>query len=137
MRNRVGFTCSCFDLFHAGHVSMLEEAKQHCDHLIVGLHSNPSTCNSNKNEPVQSLVERQIQVRACKYIDEIIVYETEEDLETILKTLTINIRFLGQDYKGKPFTGESVCADKNIRIYYNSRMHDFSSSGLRERIKNE
>ena len=81
MTNRVGFTCSCFDLFHAGHVSMLEEAKQHCDHLIVGLHSNPSTCNSNKNEPVQSLVERQIQVRACKYIDEIIVYETEEDLE--------------------------------------------------------
>ena len=116
---------------------MREEAKHHCDHLIVGLHSNPSTCNSNKNEPVQSLVERQIQVRACKYIDEIIVYETEEDLETILKTLPINIRFLGQDYKGKPFTGESVCADKNIRIYYNSRMHDFSSSGLRERIKNE
>tara|TARA_R100000808_G_scaffold5713_1_gene17238 strand:+ start:64402 stop:64752 length:351 start_codon:yes stop_codon:yes gene_type:complete len=116
---------------------MLEEAKQNCDHLIVGVHSDPSIFNPNKNKPVQSLIERQIQVRACKYVDEIIVYQTEEDLETILKTLPIDVRFLGQDYKGKPFTGESVCAAKNIQIYYNSRVHDFSSSGLRERIKNE
>ena len=109
MTYKIGFTCSCFDLFHAGHVAMLEEAKQHCDHLIVGLQVDPSKDRDDKNKPVQSLIERQIQLRGCKFVDEIIVYKTEKDLKTILKTLPINIRFLGSEYVIESFTGRGIC----------------------------
>ena len=132
----IGFTCSCFDLFHAGHVAMLEEVKKHCDHLIVGLHVDPTIDRPKKNKPVQTLIERQIQVRGCKYVDEIIVYETEKDLKTILKTLPIDVRFVGQEYTLENFTGKKLCKKKRIKILYNKRMHDFSSSEVRERIKN-
>ena len=137
MTYKIGFTCSCFDLFHAGHVAMLEEAKQHCDHLIVGLQVDPSKDRDDKNKPVQSLIERQIQLRGCKFVDEIIVYKTEKDLKTILKTLPINIRFLGSEYVIESFTGRGICKKKGIRIHFNKRLHDFSSSELRERIKND
>jgi glycerol-3-phosphate cytidylyltransferase len=131
----VGFTCSCFDLFHAGHVAMLEEVSKHCDHLIVGLQIDPTIDRPEKNKPVQTLIERQIQVRGCKYVDEIIVYETEKDLKTILKTLPIDVRFVGQEYALEGFTGQKICKKKRIKILYNTRMHDFSSSELRKRIK--
>jgi len=132
---KIGFTCSCFDLLHAGHVAMLEEAKNNCEHLIVGLQIDPSLERDGKNKPIQSIVERQIQLRACKYVDEIIVYKTEKDLKTILKTLPINIRFIGEEYTIENFTGKKLCKEKRIRIYYNKRKHKFSSSELRERIK--
>jgi glycerol-3-phosphate cytidylyltransferase len=132
---KIGFTCSCFDLLHAGHVAMLEEAKNNCEHLIVGLQIDPSLERDEKSKPVQSLIERQMQLRACKYIDEVIVYETEKDLKTILKTLPINIRFVGEEYTIENFTGKKLCKEKRIRIYYNKRRHKFSSSELRERIK--
>ena len=135
--SKVGFTCSCFDLFHSGHVAMLEEAKKNCDHLIAGLQVDPSINRPDKNKPIQSLIERQLQLRACKYIDEIIVYKTEEDLETLLKTLPIDIRFLGQEYSNRDFTGKDICMAKSIEIYYNSRLHVYSSSELRGRIKDE
>ena len=133
---KIGFTCSSFDLLHAGHVAMLEEAKNNCEHLIVGLQIDPSLERDGKNKPIQSIVERQIQLRACKYVDEIIVYKTEKDLKTILKTLPINIRFIGEEYTIENFTGKKLCKEKRIRIYYNKRKHKFSSSELRERIKN-
>lgn len=132
---KIGFTCSCFDLLHAGHVAMLEEAKNNCEHLIVGLQIDPSLERDGKSKPIQSIVERQIQLRACKYVDEIIVYKTEKDLKTILKTLPINIRFIGEEYTIENFTGKKLCKEKRIRIYYNKRKHKFSSSELRERIK--
>jgi len=132
---KIGFTCSCFDLLHAGHVAMLEEAKNNCEHLTVGLQIDPSLERDGKSKPIQSLVERQIQLRACKYVDEIIVYKTEKDLKTILKTLPINIRFLGEEYTIENFTGKKLCKEKRIRIYYNKRRHKFSSSELKERIK--
>ena len=132
---KIGFTCSCFDLLHAGHVAMLEEAKNNCEHLIVGLQIDPSLERDGKSKPIQSLVERQIQLRACKYVDEIIVYKTEKDLKTILKTLPINIRFVGEEYTIENFTGKKLCKEKRIRIYYNKRRHKFSSSELKERIK--
>ena len=137
MTHKIGFTCSCFDLFHAGHVAMLEEAKQYCDHLIVGLQVDPSKDRDDKNKPIQSLIERQIQLRGCKFVDEIIVYKTEKDLKTILKTLPINIRFLGSEYVIENFTGRGICKKKGIKIHFNKRLHDFSSSELRERIKND
>jgi len=133
---KIGFTCSCFDLLHAGHVAMLEEAKNNCEHLIVGLQIDPSLERDGKSKPIQSIVERQIQLRACKYVDEIIVYKTEKDLKTILKTLPINIRFVGEEYTIENFTAKKLCKEKRIRIYYNKRRHKFSSSELRERIKN-
>jgi len=115
---------------------MLEEVKKHCDHLIVGLHTDPTIDRPEKNKPIQTLIERQIQVRGCKYVDEIIVYETEKDLKTILKTLPIDVRFIGQEYALEDFTGKKLCKKKRIRVLFNKRMHDFSSSELRERIKN-
>ena len=132
---KIGFTCSCFDLLHAGHIAMLEEAKNNCEHLIVGLQIDPSLERDGKSKPIQSLIERQIQLRGCKYVDEIIVYDTEKDLKTILKTLPINIRFVGEEYTIENFTGKKLCKEKRIRIYYNKRRHKFSSSELRERIK--
>jgi len=115
---------------------MLEEAKNYCEHLMVGLQIDPSVEREEKNKPIQSLIERQIQLRACKYVDEIIVYETEKDLKTILKTLPINVRFLGKEYAIESFTGRGICKKKGIGIHFNHRLHDFSTSELRERIKN-
>ena len=126
----VGFTCSAFDLLHAGHVLMLEDAKRHCDYLIVGLHSNPKLDRPNKNAPIQSLNERKIQLKAVKYIDEILIYDTESDLYKILEKIKPDLRILGSDYKNKDFTGK----DLNIPIYFHERNHDFSSSNLRKKI---
>lgn len=131
---KVGFTCGTFDLFHAGHVIMMEECKKQCSYLIVGIQVDPSKDRSFKNRPVQSIVERQIQVGACRYVDDIIVYETESDLEDLLKTLDIDKRFVGAEYYNQEFTGRKICLDRNIEIIYNMRDHSFSSSSLRERV---
>jgi glycerol-3-phosphate cytidylyltransferase len=129
-----GFTCSAFDLLHAGHILMLEEAKKHCDHLIVGLQNDPTVDRVGKNKPIQSLVERYIQLKAVKYVDEIIVYNTEKDLEDLLKILDIQIRFIGEEYKDKLLTGRDICTARNISIHYNKREHSFSTTELRSRI---
>ena len=131
---RVGITFSTFDLFHTGHVAMLKEAKANCDHLIVGLQTDPTLDRPNKNKPIQSVFERYVQLAGCKYIDEIIPYSTEKDLEDILLTYTIQTRFIGEEYKSKDFTGKQICVDKGIEIYYNKRQHSFSSTNLRQRI---
>lgn len=130
----VGFTCSTFDLLHAGHILMLAEAKSICDYLIVGLQNDPSVDRPGvKNKPVQSIVERYVQLRAVKFVDEIIVYNTEKDLEDLLMFLPITIRVLGEEYEGKEFTGKHICEERNIKMFYNSRKHRFSSSELRKR----
>lgn len=126
----IGFTCSTFDLFHAGHVAMLEEAKKQCDHLIVGIQSDPSNDRPEKNKPIQSLLERQIQVRGCKFVDETIIYHNEKELLVLLQTLPIDVRILGIEYKDKEYTGKGI-----IPVYYNRRNHHFSSSQLRSRLK--
>ena len=132
---KIGFTCSTFDLLHAGHITMLEEAKHHCEFLIVGLQSDPTIDRPDeKNPPVQSLIERQIQLSAVKYIDEIIVYNTEQDLEDLLLTLPINIRILGEEYRDKPFTGKDICEKRGSEFYFNGRDHSFSSTSLRKRV---
>lgn len=132
---KIGFTASTFDLLHAGHITMLEEAKHHCDYLIVGLQNDPSIDRpDSKNPPVQSLIERQIQLSAVKFVDEIIVYNTEQDLEDLLLTLPINIRILGDEYKDKEFTGRDICARRRIELYFNKRDHSFSSTSLRKRV---
>jgi len=128
---KVGFTCGAFDLLHAGHITMLEECKQNCDYLIVGLQTDPSIDRKDKNKPVQSLLERQIQLKGCKYVDDVYVYTTEEDLYNMLSTLKIDIRFIGMDWFGKNFTGRDI---EGIEIYYNQRKHKLSSSSLRTRI---
>lgn len=133
---KVGFTASAFDLLHAGHILMLQEAKSVCDYLIVGLQTNPNLDRPNKRKPMQSIIERQIQLKAVFYVDEVIVYETEKDLLDLLKALPIDIRIVGEDYKGKDFTGKDYCLSNNIEIYYNKRSHDFSSTELIDRIKN-
>lgn len=133
--NKVGFTASCFDLLHAGHILMLEEAKSVCDHLIVALQVDPSLDRPEKRKPIQSLVERQIQLKAVSYVDEVVVYQTEEDLLNLLKTLPIDIRIIGEDYMGKDFTGRDYCVSHDIEIYYNSRKHNYSSTELIERIR--
>lgn len=130
----VGFTCGAFDLFHAGHVLMLEEAKQHCDYLIIGLQSDPSIDRESKNKPVQSIVERQVQVKGCRHVDEVIVYDTEKDLLDLFKTLPIDVRIIGSDYKDKEFTAKDYCIDNNIQIVYNRRNHSFSTTDLRTRV---
>ena len=127
---RVGITASCFDLFHAGHVLMLQEAKEQCDRLVVALQTDPTIDRPEKNKPVQSLVERYIQVQACKYVDDIIPYTTEEDLLNILQCYDWDVRIIGEDYYGKPFTGHEL----GIEVYYNSRRHSFSTTELRKRI---
>ena len=127
---KVGFTCSTFDLFHSGHLMMLKEAKTVCDHLIVGLQTDPSIDRPEKNKPVQSVFERYEQLKACKYIDEIIVYATEEDLLNILLSYPIDVRILGQEYMTKSFTGENL----DMQVYYNHRKHGFSTTELRQRV---
>ena len=130
----VGFTCSTFDLLHAGHILMLAEAKSICEYLIVGIQSDPTIDRPDvKNKPVQSIVERYVQLSAVKFIDEIIVYDTERDLEDLLMFLPITIRVIGEEYRDKPFTGKNICEDRGIKIFYNSRTHRFSSSELRQR----
>ena len=130
----VGFTCSTFDLLHAGHILMLAECKQICDYLIVGVQSDPTIDRPGvKNKPVQSIVERYVQLSAVKFVDEIIVYNTEKDLEDMLMFLPISVRIIGEEYKDKDFTGKSICEDRGIKIWFNSRSHRFSSSELRQR----
>ena len=131
---RIGFTASAFDLLHAGHVLMLEEAKKHCDYLIVGLQADPSIDRPAKNTPVQTVVERYLQLRACKYVDEIIPYATEQDLEDILSGMHIDIRILGVEYRDKDYTGRDICKKRDIEIIFNERDHRYSSSGLRKRV---
>ena len=131
---RIGFTASQFDMLHAGHVAMLSEAKNHCDYLIAGLQNNASWDRPEKNAPIQSIVERQIQLAATRYVDEIVVYNTEKDLEDILLTLPIDVRILGVEYQDKEFTGRDICNKRNIKLIFNSRDHSFSSSSLRKRV---
>ena len=126
-----GITFGAFDLFHAGHVLMMEEAKSVCDYLIVCLQTDPSIDRSEKNSPVQSILERQIQVEACKYVDEVIIYDTEEDVMEISKSIDWDVRILGDEYKNKYFTGREEYLDK---CYFNSRPHNFSSTELRSRV---
>ena len=130
----VGFTCSTFDLLHAGHILMLEEAKATCEHLIVGLQTDPSIDRPNKNKPVQSIVERYVQLKAVKYVDEIMIYTTEQDLIDLIQIIHPNVRILGEEYKDQNFTGKEVCEQMDIDIVYNSRTHRFSSSELRNRV---
>lgn len=130
----VGFTCSTFDLLHAGHIAMLREAKAHCDYLICGLQVDPSADRPEKNAPVQTIVERYTQLQAVKYVDEIVVYCSEQDLVDILEIYDINVRILGDEYKNKDFTGKDVCRRRGIQLYFNKRDHRFSSSGLRKRV---
>ena len=132
---KIGFTCSTFDLFHAGHIMMLKEAKTQCDHLIVGLQTDPTIDRPDtKNKPIQSVFERYEQLKACKYIDEILVYETEADLVNILLSYPINVRILGQEYEHEDFTGRYECMDRGIEFYFNKREHNFSTSELRQRV---
>ena len=128
---KIGFTCSAFDLFHAGHVMMLREAKSVCDYLIVGIQTDPTIDRPEKNNPIQGIFERYVQVSSCRYVDEIVVYSTEKELLDILNSYPIDVRILGEDYIDKEFTGKDI---KGIEIYYNSRKHSFSSTSLRERI---
>ena len=131
---KVGITFSTFDLFHAGHVKMLEEAKSKCDYLIVGLQLDPSIDRPKKNKPTQSIIERYVQLRGCKYIDEIIPYVSENDLIDVLSSFKIDLRIIGEEYKNKVFTGKNYCVKKGIEIYYNKREHRFSSSSLRKEV---
>lgn len=131
---RVGITCSTFDLFHAGHVKMLEEAKQHCDWLIIALQVDPNIDRPEKNKPVQSVVERYIQLEACKYVDQIIPYTTERDLEEIFMSFDLDCRIIGVEYMDSQFTGKSICQNRGIEIIYNTRDHTWSSSELRKRV---
>ena len=129
--SKTGFTCSCFDLFHAGHIMMLKEAKSKCDYLIVGLQTDPTIDRPEKNKPIQSVFERFVQLDACKYVDEVVVYATEKDLLDILHTYPIDIRVVGEEYRDKDFTGKNL---EHIEMYYNSRKHSFSTTELRQRV---
>lgn len=133
----VGITFSTFDLLHAGHILMLEEAKTYCKWLVVGLQSDPTVDRPEKNKPVQSLYERYIQLKGCRYVDEIIPYTTEEEVKLILESRPFDVRIIGEDYIDKDFTGKDICEQRGIRIYYNSRQHHLSSSELRKRIKDK
>jgi glycerol-3-phosphate cytidylyltransferase len=131
---KIGFTCSCFDLFHAGHVMMLKESKTQCDWLIVGLQTDPTIDRPQKNKPVQSILERYIQLEACKYVDQIVPYSTEKDLMDILTSYNIDVRIIGEEYRDKEFTGKHECYARDIEIIFNGRDHSFSSSSLRKRV---
>lgn len=132
---KVGITFSTFDLLHAGHIGMLREAKQHCDYLIVGLQTDPTIDRPDtKNKPVQTLVERYAQLNAVKFVDEIVPYQTEQDVVDILELFEIDIRFLGEEYREKDFSGKDVCRKRGIDLHFNKRDHRFSSSDLRKRV---
>ena len=132
-----GITFGAFDLFHAGHVLMFEEAKTVCEHLIVCIQTDPSIDRKNKNSPVQSIVERQIQVSGCRYVDEVLIYDSEQDVLDILSTKEWDIRIIGDEYKDKDFTGKDECRNRGIELYFNKRDHIFSSSDLRRRVCDE
>lgn len=132
---KVGITFSTFDMLHAGHIAMLSEAKNHCDYLIAGLQTDPTIDRPDtKNKPIQSIVERQIQLAACQYVDEVVVYSTEQDLRDLLLILPVDVRILGIEYQGTDFSGQAECKKRNIEIVFNGRDHSFSSSSLRKRV---
>lgn len=132
---KIGFNCSSFDLLHAGHVTMLKQEKDYCDYLKVALQVDPTIDRPGiKNKPIQSVYERYVQLQGCKYVDEILVYETEKDLVELLKTQTLHIRFLSEEYENRDFTGKRYCIDNGIELFYHRRQHSFSSSELRDRI---
>ena len=133
---KIGLTASTFDLLHAGHVEMLRDAKQQCDYLICALQIDPSIDRAEKNKPVQSIVERYTQLQAVRFVDEIIPYLSELDLEDILQMRKIDTRILGVEYRDKDFTGRDICKARDIDLYFNKRVHRFSTSGLRERVQN-
>jgi len=132
-----GLTLSTFDLLHAGHVTMLRESKEVCDYLICGLQVDPSFDRSEKNAPVQTLVERYVQLSGVKYVDEIICYQSESDVIDILEMFNINVKIMGAEYRDQEFTGKDVCERKNIQLHFNNRSHRFSSSDLRKRVSKE
>ena len=135
--NKVGFTCSTFDLLHAGHIGMLREAKANCDYLIIGLQSDPTIDRPDtKNKPIQTMVERYAQLNALKLVDEIVPYQTEEDLIDILELFEIDVRFLGEEYREKEFTGKDICRKRGIELHFNKRDHRFSTTDLRKRVCN-
>lgn len=132
---KIGITFSAFDLLHAGHIAMLAEAKNHCDYLIAGLQTDPTIDRpDSKNKPVQSIVERQIQLSACRYVDEVVVYETEKDLIDLILTLPVDVRILGEEYEDTNFTGRNEGVSRSIQHIFNKRDHSFSSSNLRKRV---
>jgi len=131
---KIGFTASTFDLLHAGHVQMLREAKEQCDYLICGLQMDPSIDRAEKNPPIQSIVERYTQLNAVQYVDEIIPYALEKDLEDILEMYHIDVRILGEEYREKDFTGKDICKRRDIDLYFNKRDHRFSTTDLRKRV---
>jgi glycerol-3-phosphate cytidylyltransferase len=132
---KTGFTCSTFDLFHAGHIMMLKEARTQCDYLIVGLQTDPTIDRPlEKNKPVQSVFERYEQLKACKYVDEVLVYATEKDLVDILLSYPIDVRILGNEYEHKNFTGRNECVERGMQFYFNKRDHSFSTTELRQRV---
>ena len=132
---RIGITFSTFDMLHAGHIAMLSEAKNHCDYLIAGLQTDPTIDRPDtKNHPVQSIVERQIQLAACRYVDEVVVYQTEQDLIDLLLILPVDVRILGVEYEHQNFTGREEGALRGIELVFNGRDHSFSSSSLRRRV---
>lgn len=133
----VGITFSAFDLLHTGHIVMLKEAKNHCDYLIAGLQVDPSLERPDKNKPIQTLFERYVQLSGCSYVDEVVPYVAESEINDILLSYPINIRFIGEEYRDKPFTGKDICKSANINIFYNTRKHSFSSSSLRKRIQDD
>jgi glycerol-3-phosphate cytidylyltransferase len=132
---RIGITFSTFDMLHAGHIAMLSEAKNHCDYLIAGLQTDPTIDRPDtKNRPIQSVVERQIQLAACRYVDEVVVYQTEQDLVDLLLILPVDVRVLGVEYQHKNFSGLEECGMRGIELVFNGRDHSFSSSSLRKRV---
>lgn len=132
---KIGIVFSAFDLLHAGHIAMLAEAKNHCDYLIAALQTDPTLDRpETKNKPVQTIVERQIQLSACRYVDEVVVYSTEQDLVDLLLILPVDVRILGVEYQNQEFTGKKECLLRGIELVFNSRDHSFSSSNLRRRI---
>lgn len=133
-KQTIGITFSTFDLLHAGHIRMLADAKTQCDYLIVGLQTDPTIDRPEKNKPTQTLVERYTQLKGCKFVDEIIPYATEQDLDDILRLYQIDIRIIGEEYREKDFTGRKYCEENKIKLIYNSRSHRFSSTGLRKEV---
>lgn len=134
---KIGFNCSCFDLFHAGHVTMLKMEKEKCDYLKVALQVDPTIDRPGlKNKPVQSIYERYAQLQACKYVDEILVYDTEAELLNLIMTQDMHIRFLSEEYLNRDFTGKQYCMDNGIELYYHKRQHTYSTSDLRKRTYN-
>jgi glycerol-3-phosphate cytidylyltransferase len=132
---KIGITFSTFDMLHAGHVAMLSEARNHCDYLICGLQTDPTIDRPDtKNHPIQSIVERQIQLAACRYVDEVVVYQTEQDLIDLLLILPLDVRILGTEYEDKNFTGRNEGAGRGVQVIFNQRDHSFSSSSLRKRV---